>query len=1660
MQPSPDPPNRAPVVTTAIPAQTIPAGETAAIDLSAHFTDPDGDRLSFAVETQDPAVAMATVSGSTLTLAAASQGTSQITVTARDPGGASVSTTFGVTVANRAPVLSDSIPRLEMVTGDSVAIALSDHFSDPDGDALDFSVEVSDEAVVSASLSADTLAVFAIRPGTAEITVTGTDPGALAASQTLVVTVPNRQPVVTEPIPRQAILTGQSIAIELLGHFGDPDGDALQFAARTSDGAVASASTAGTVLTVVSVGPGTAEVTVVAQDPGDLSTAQSFLVNVPANADRDALIALYEATNGPNWSKRTNWLSNAPLDSWEGVSVNAEGRVTGLNLVLNDLEGHLPPELGWLTELTSLDLRFNRLYGHLPPELARLHALQRLYLGSNNFTGAIPQEFDRLAALTELDLYDNALTGPIPPGLAALTELTVLKLDRNRLAGPIPAGLGILSKLEVLVLGRSSLTGSIPPELGQLHRLRVLDLGSNNLTGSIPPELGRLSSLTYLSLGSNKLSGAIPSGLSRLSNLSDLILSVNDLTGSIPPELGQLRSLQQLQLRFNRLTGPIPPELGRMAALEILHLDHNLLTGSIPTEFGGLRSLQSLWLHENLLTGPLPATVGNLPTLVQLVTYENDGLCIPGVATFAVLAENRPEADLCNAADKAALTTLFESTGGSDWTDSQGWLGGPVLELWYGVVTDSVGRVLELDLRNNGLAGRLPSDFGDRLVRLSVLRIGDNALSGPLPASLVALPLKEFEYADTGLCVPRDEAFKTWLDGIPVRRGPVDECPMLSDRDILVRLFETTGGESWIDRKNWLTEAPLGSWFGVSTDAEGRVSDLELRDNGLAGRLPPELGDLSKLNNLDLTSNSLSGPIPPELGKLANLHRISLSANRLTGSIPPQLGSLASLQTLILQYNRLSGELPPELGGLSQLRHLVVMSNSLSGSIPSELGNLKRLTDLRLGQNNLKGQIPVALGGLPALKELRLEKNRLVGSIPQELGNLNALRHLLLSANRLEGPIPAALGHLASLYWLDLDDNGLSGPIPPELGNLANLHQLDLGHNDLTGFIPSEFGALASLGHLQLSGNRLTGPVPPEIGMLGSATIVRLDDNDLTGPLPPEIGNLASVEFLDLSVNSGLYGPLPPALTRLGQLQEFRLKGTDLCAADHPGLLNWLDRVGVQRIRLCDGGARAYLTQAVQSREFPVPLVAGEEALLRVFVTAKRVNRERFPQVRATFFVDGREVYETEIESRNGTIPTRVDESSLDNSANSLIPGHVVQPGLEMVIEITPESDSDSSLGVDRRIPRAGRLSVDVSAMPPLDLTLIPFVWTEDPDSTIIGTIRDMAADPENHPLLRDTRTLLPVQALSVTAHEPVLSSDDNPRTLFEQTQAIRAMEGDPGYYMGMLAGEDIRPSGIGHLPGRASFAVPDPRVIAHELGHNMNLGHAPCGASRSLDPGFPHMDGSIGAWGYDFREGRGLVDPVTPDLMSYCNPHWISEYGFSTAFRYRLQSEGSGTADSAPPSKSLLVWGGVDAGGNPYLNPTFVVEAPPRLPRAGTDYRLEGRDAAGAELFSFTFDISAVANGEGFRAFAFVFPTQPGWENALATVRLSGPIGTTVTQSAHGAEPMAILLDRSGSVRGFLRNPSVDPRIQASAAEGVSFQRGFELLFSRGIPDAAEWRR
>jgi len=232
---------------------------------------------------------------------------------------------------------------------------------------------------------------------------------------------------------------------------------------------------------------------------------------IPAE-ERVALIALYNSTNGDNWTYNSGW-KTPPLhtdgfampgteNTWAGITVSGD-HVTSIWRYDNNLNGSIPPELGNLSNLESLFLFSNQLSGSIPPELGNLSNLEWLELELNQLSGSIPPELGNLSNLENLYLNSNQLSDSIPPQLGNLSNLLYLDLDNNQLSG------------------------SIPPELGNLTNLRVLCLKNNQLSGSIPPELGNLSNLLKLDLSSNQLSGNIPTSLINLTNLSEIDITNN-----------------------------------------------------------------------------------------------------------------------------------------------------------------------------------------------------------------------------------------------------------------------------------------------------------------------------------------------------------------------------------------------------------------------------------------------------------------------------------------------------------------------------------------------------------------------------------------------------------------------------------------------------------------------------------------------------------------------------------------------------------------------------------------------------------------------------------------------------------------------------------------------------------------------------------------------------------------------------------------------------------------------------------------------------------------------------------------------------------------------------------------------------------------------------
>lgn len=179
--------------------------------------------------------------------------------------------------------------------------------------------------------------------------------------------------------------------------------------------------------------------------------------------DRDILIALYDATNGDNWTDNTNWCTDAPLSEWYGVTLDySQERVQYIHLSYNNLVGSIPEEIGNLTELYTLDLSGNTLTGEIPSSIGNMHILGYLYLNNNQLTGSIPQEIGNLSDLRACYIYENQLMGNIPSEFGNLINLEYCYLFGNQLTGEVPETLSRLTKLQTMDFSYNMLGGDVP----------------------------------------------------------------------------------------------------------------------------------------------------------------------------------------------------------------------------------------------------------------------------------------------------------------------------------------------------------------------------------------------------------------------------------------------------------------------------------------------------------------------------------------------------------------------------------------------------------------------------------------------------------------------------------------------------------------------------------------------------------------------------------------------------------------------------------------------------------------------------------------------------------------------------------------------------------------------------------------------------------------------------------------------------------------------------------------------------------------------------------------------------------------------------------------------------------------------------------------------
>lgn len=502
----------------------------------------------------------------------------------------------------------------------------------------------------------------------------------------------------------------------------------------------------------------------------------SFTEVIP-EPDRDALIAIYNALDGPNWTN--TWDLDAPYTQWHGVSYDQTTyKVTRLALFNNNLSGEIPEEIG------------------------QLDAISELYLGRNsNITGAFPQAIFELQNLIALSLDNTAnFNEQLPLGLFEMPNLAFISLKGCGFTGELPETITNGAQIARLDLSFNNLTGSLPQDYGNYTSLQYLDLERNNLEGVVP-DLSSLTALTQLKLRSNNFTGVFPQYIFQFEQLFSLDMSGNDFEAfSLPDDaFSNLQIIRSLWLGEVSLQGSLPSSIEDLPNLEIAVFSGNNLSGVIPQiaspNFNFLALGENNYVFDDLIPGvdyynetttltysnqkklnqeeeisimndPITLSVTGVPNMNNTFQWLKNGSPIEDATSPSFTIENPSSLDAgiytCEVSnsiitdliltrnnitltggtlpepDREALIALYNSTDGENWNTTWDLTQG--YNTWFGITTDDQNKVTRINLPDNNLVGTIPSELAD-LDALRDLVISNNEISGVIPQSLTALEL-------------------------------------------------------------------------------------------------------------------------------------------------------------------------------------------------------------------------------------------------------------------------------------------------------------------------------------------------------------------------------------------------------------------------------------------------------------------------------------------------------------------------------------------------------------------------------------------------------------------------------------------------------------------------------------------------------------------------------------------------------------------------------------------------------------------------------------------------------------------------------------------------------------------------------------------------------
>jgi Leucine-rich repeat (LRR) protein len=917
-----------------------------------------------------------------------------------------------------------------------------------------------------------------------------------------------------------------------------------------------------------------------------------------SQADRDALIAIYTATDGINWTNNTNWNTTADVSTWYGVTVEqvvGQDKITIIDLSNNRLNGTIPNSINDLVRLAELNISNNNLLtGVLNIEgdgnfLLNLNSsdtgINSLKLPRNmtlnikntpnlgcvevptpsvSYYGSLSMDnfdlgvkiTDNCAGISNLDTTErlalkaiyNATNGDAWSSRTyASTELS----DATDNKGFETIEFNGVRKITKLYLSGMSLNGSLPAEIDDFSELLALNLSQNSIS-NLPIEIGNISNLITLNVNSNPIT-TLPSVVGNLTELISFTFN-NTQVDLLPTTIGNLTKLETLEFGSTRIT-LLPPEIGNLTELTKLVAAPNNIA-SIPTELGQLTKLVFLDF-ANCQISNTPAVFANLTELETLYLNNNQLQVVAGLGGFTKLkhlrlhnnrlGEDNPNFNTDLPEDLGDLVLLEELTLNNNKLTT---------------LPNSIGNLLELTklpLQHNSLTS-LPSTIGN-LVNLEELRLSEYYASGG--NNLTTLPAEIGNLSSLKLL---------YVAGNKLASLP-DEIGNLSNLEDLTIEGNTTyeNGEYTYH----LTTIP------TTINNLTALKSFRANNNHIIGTI--DLSNLVSLTNLDFYQNRITGlklgrsPFNIGLTSNPNLSCIEVSTTELTNWETSSYNSASYIDNGVAFSDDCSGYTVPQAerealidfylavgGGLDtsdenttwtgtfwDVDKTTSISNvgAWAGVTTALVNGQKHVVKIELNRN-LKGAIPSSIKDLTQLQEMSLtygsssSARTELTSIAKEIGELDNLERLVLRNQKLSS-LPGEIGNMDKLKYLDVSNNELTS-LPAGIGNFMALEELHLQYQLQVDVNP----------RLQTLTN-----LPDEIGNITTLKKFYLQHNGLTS-LPTTIGNLVNLGNFNIEHNT--LKSLPTTINNLTMLDEFVANNNEIDGFLDISNLDVIDRLKLE----------------------------------------------------------------------------------------------------------------------------------------------------------------------------------------------------------------------------------------------------------------------------------------------------------------------------------------------------------------------------------------------------------------------------------------------------------------------------------------------------------------